>query len=125
MTTLIESSGLPADVYCAVCPTRKVLDHLASKWTLLIVDALSTGPLRYRALHRRIEGVSQKMLTQTLRLLEQDGLVNRTVFATKPPQVEYELTALGHSLSEPVNAIRNWAENHINEILEAQRSYHE
>lgn len=122
MTKVVNSSGLPADAYCAACPTRAALDRLASKWTILIVDALDDGPLRYRALHRRIDGVSQKMLTQTLRSLEEDGLVLRTVFPTKPPQVEYALTTLGRSLSGPIRAIREWAENHINEVLAARQA---
>jgi DNA-binding HxlR family transcriptional regulator len=117
---VVDQSGLKADAFCAVCPTRAVLDRLASKWTVLIVDALNQEPLRYGALHRRIEGVSQKMLTQTLRDLERDGLVLRTVYPTVPPQVEYRLTPLGRSLSEPVRAIRVWAEDHINQILRAR-----
>lgn len=120
MKKIIETNGLTANAYCSVCPARAVLDRLASKWTILIVDALSLGPMRYRALHRRIEGVSQKMLTQTLRSLEDDGLVLRTVFSAKSPQVEYALTPLGRTLSEPIGAIRDWAEHHINEVLAAR-----
>lgn len=118
---IVERSGLPADAFSAACPTRAALDRIASKWTVLIIDALSVEPLRYRALHRRIEGVSQKMLTQTLRELEGDGLVSRTVFPTVPPQVEYALTPLGRSLSGPIGAVREWAEQNINEVL-ASRS---
>ncbi|MFC9663451.1 winged helix-turn-helix transcriptional regulator [Nocardia sp. NPDC127606] len=119
MTTFVESSGLPADAYSAKCPTRQVLDHIAGKWTILVVDALLDGTQRYTDLSRRIEGVSQKMLTQTLRSLEADGFVTRTVYPTIPPRVEYELTALGRSLAEPITALRQWTETHINEIERA------
>ncbi|MCX5231299.1 helix-turn-helix domain-containing protein [Streptomyces sp. NPDC006553] len=120
METIVESSGLPADVYSAKCPTRQVLDHISGKWTILVVDALLEGTLRYTDLSRRIEGVSQKMLTQTLRSLEADGFVTRTVYPTIPPRVEYDLTELGHSLGEPITALRRWTETHINEIEQAR-----
>ncbi|WP_280183155.1 winged helix-turn-helix transcriptional regulator [Nocardia cyriacigeorgica] len=121
MQTIVESSGLPADVYSAKCPTRQVLDHIAGKWTVLVVDALLEGTMRYTDLSRRIEGVSQKMLTQTLRSLEGDGFITRTVYPTIPPRVEYDLTALGRSLAEPITALRQWTEDHINEIEQARR----
>lgn len=120
METIVESSGLPADVYSAKCPTRQVLDHISGKWTILAVDALLAGTLRYTDLSRRIEGVSQKMLTQTLRGLEADGFVTRTVYPTVPPRVEYDLTELGRSLAEPITALRQWTEAHINEIERAR-----
>ncbi|WP_327681176.1 winged helix-turn-helix transcriptional regulator [Kitasatospora sp. NBC_00458] len=120
MKTTVESSGLPADVYSAKCPTRQVLDHISGKWTVLVVDALLDGTLRYTELSRRIEGVSQKMLTQTLRGLEADGFVTRTVHPTVPPRVEYDLTELGRSLAEPITALRRWTETHINEIERAR-----
>ncbi|WP_418958581.1 winged helix-turn-helix transcriptional regulator [Streptomyces tritici] len=123
MATVVESSGLPADCYSADCPTRQVLDRIAGKWTVLIVDSLLQGTLRYTDLSRRIEGVSQKMLTQTLRSLEADGFVTRTVHPVVPPRVEYTLTPLGRSLAGPVAALRAWAEEHINEI-EAARTAH-
>ncbi|MFF2396522.1 winged helix-turn-helix transcriptional regulator [Nocardia sp. NPDC055165] len=120
MTTFVESSGLPADAYSAKCPTRQVLDHIAGKWTILVIDALLDGTQRYTDLSRRIEGVSQKMLTQTLRSLEADGFVTRTVYPTIPPRVDYALTALGRSLAEPITALRQWTETHINEIERAR-----
>ncbi|MFK8906401.1 winged helix-turn-helix transcriptional regulator [Streptomyces sp. YS-3] len=120
MKTTVEASGLPADVYSAKCPTRQVLDHISGKWTILVVDALVEGTLRYTDLMRRIEGVSQKMLTQTLRGLEADGFVTRTVHPTIPPRVEYALTELGRSLAEPITALRHWTETHINEIERAR-----
>ncbi|MGW4531354.1 winged helix-turn-helix transcriptional regulator [Nocardia sp. NPDC004340] len=119
--TVVESSGLPADVYSAKCPTRQVLDHIAGKWTVLVIDSLlDQGTLRYTELSRRIGGVSQKMLTQTLRSLEADGFLTRTVHPTIPPRVEYELTDLGRSLAEPIAALRVWTETHINEIERAR-----
>ncbi|WP_328923633.1 helix-turn-helix transcriptional regulator [Streptomyces sp. NBC_00190] len=120
MKTVVESSGLPADAYSAKCPTRQVLDHIAGKWTILVVDALLEGTMRYTDLNRRIEGVSQKMLTQSLRSLEADGFITRTVYPTIPPRVEYDLTTLGRSLAGPITALRQWAETHINEIERAR-----
>ena len=120
MTTLVESSGLPADAYSASCPTRQVLDHIANKWTVLIIDSLAGGTLRYGEIRDRINGVSQKMLTQTLRMLEADGFVQRTAYPTIPPRVEYELTDLGLRLREPITQIRRWAEENINEIERAR-----
>ncbi|MEU3014523.1 winged helix-turn-helix transcriptional regulator [Nocardia asteroides] len=120
MRTIHEATGLPADVYSARCPTREVLDHIAGKWTVLIVDALADGTLRYTDLRRRIDGISQKMLTQTLRGLERDGFVTRTVYPTVPPRVDYALTDLGHSLREPITALREWVEVNINRIERAR-----
>jgi DNA-binding HxlR family transcriptional regulator len=117
---IVESVGKPADVYAARCPSRLVLDHIANKWSLLIIDALADGTLRYTHLLRRIQGVSQKMLTQTLRLLEADGFIKRTIHASVPPRVDYELTQLGHSLREPIAAIREWTEENINHIERAR-----
>lgn len=85
MTTIVKSSGLPADAHCAKCPTRQVVDHIAGKWTILVVDALAAGTMRYTEIKRKVEGVSQKMLTQTLRSLEADGFLTRTVHPTIPP----------------------------------------
>ncbi|WP_052313859.1 winged helix-turn-helix transcriptional regulator [Nocardia thailandica] len=97
-----------------------VLDHIAGKWTVLIVDALADGTLRYTDLRARIEGISQKMLTQTLRALEHDGFVERTAYPTIPPRVEYTLTELGHSLREPIAALREWIEAHIDDVEAAR-----
>ncbi|WP_405182571.1 helix-turn-helix transcriptional regulator [Nocardia sp. NBC_01377] len=120
MKTKVDSSGLVADAYSAKCPTRHVLDRIASKWTILVVDSLLGGTMRYTDLSRRIEGVSQKMLTQTLRSLESDGFLTRTAHPTIPPRVEYDLTDLGRSLAEPISALRQWTETHINEIERAR-----
>jgi DNA-binding HxlR family transcriptional regulator len=108
--------------YDVTCPAREVLTLIASKWTILVVDALSEGTKRYSALYHEITGVSQKMLTQTLRDLERDGLVVRTVHDTKPPSVDYRLTELGRCLSEPITAVRAWADTHFTEIARARNT---
>jgi DNA-binding HxlR family transcriptional regulator len=108
--------------YDATCPAREVLELIASKWTVLVVDALSDGAQRYSALRREITGVSQKMLTQTLRELERDGIVARTVYDTKPPSVEYRLSQLGQTLTEPIAAIRTWADTHFAQVAGARRA---
>ena len=109
------------DVLDGDCPSRQVLDRIADKWTALVIHALSDGTLRYSELQRKVDGVSQKMLTQTLRSLERDGLVERKVYPVVPPMVEYRLTRLGRTLTEPLEAICRWAETHLPELLAARR----
>jgi DNA-binding HxlR family transcriptional regulator len=109
-----------ADVLDANCPSRQILDRIADKWTTLVIHVLDRGTQRYSDLQRRIGGVSQKMLTQTLRSLERDGLVERRVYPVVPPRVEYSLTPLGRSLVEPLDAISRWAEQHVPEMLRAR-----
>jgi DNA-binding HxlR family transcriptional regulator len=99
------------------CPSRLVLDRVAEKWTGLVVLALSDGTLRFGELRERIGGVAPKVLTQTLRNLERDGLVTRTVHAEVPPRVEYTLTPLGVSLREPLMAVQEWAEANVSRVL--------
>lgn len=112
------------DVLNPRCPSREVLDRVADKWTALVLKALAAeGTLRYGALQRRVGGVSQKMLTQTLRALERDGLVARHVYPEVPPRVEYALTRLGRSLTEPLSALCRWAESHMPEIASARRTF--
>ena len=111
------------NVYEADCPTRQVLDRIADKWTTLIFSLLEIRPKRFSELQRGIGGISQKMLTQTLRGLERDGLVLRTIYPEIPPHVEYALTPLGKTLCDPIAAIQRWAENHIEEVIAAQNSY--
>jgi DNA-binding HxlR family transcriptional regulator len=111
------------NVYEADCPTRKVLELIADKWTTLIFSLLEHGHKRFSELQRGIGGISQKMLTQTLRGLERDGLVRRTIFAEIPPHVEYALTPLGQTLCGPIAAIQHWAETHIEEVITAQANY--
>ncbi|MEV2278712.1 helix-turn-helix domain-containing protein [Nocardiopsis sp. NPDC049922] len=112
-----------ADAYLRDCASRNVLDLLSSKWVCLVVGALSGGPMRFGALRRRLDGITQKMLTRTLRDLERAGLVDRRVFPTTPPQVEYSLTPLGRNLGVLMGAIRSWAEEHMDEITEARERY--
>ncbi len=103
------------------CDSRKVLERIADKWTALIIHVLSSGTKRHNELRRQISGISQKMLTQTLRSLENDGIVMRKIYRVVPPMVEYSLTPLGRSLIEPLEAICRWAEKHLPE-LEAARA---
>lgn len=111
------------NVYASDCPTRRILDRIADKWTALVLGLLEERPKRFSELRREIGGISQKMLTQTLRELERDGLVERTVFAEVPPRVEYALTPLGATLTQPIAVVRRWAEEHMPEILNAQARY--
>ncbi|WP_436529800.1 winged helix-turn-helix transcriptional regulator [Actinoplanes sp. HUAS TT8] len=99
---------VPAHEYDA-CPATRAIHRLGEKWTLLVITMLGRGPHRFNELHRGIEGISQRILTRTLRLLEADGLVARTVRPTVPPQVEYRLTTTGESLLAPLNALAVWA----------------
>ena len=102
------------------CGSRRVLDRIADKWTALIIHVLSHGTQRSGELRRAISGISQKMLTQTLRSLEEDGLVERKVYPVIPPRVEYSLTPLGRTLTEPLAAICLWAEKHLGELEDAR-----
>ena len=120
------------DAFLAVCPSRKLLDRISDKWVALILTALGSGPdcqgeprpMRYSELSRLLAGVSQKMLTQTLRSLERDGLVSRTATATVPVTVVYELTDLGLSLQQMMRGLKSWAEQHMDEVL-AHRADHD
>src|SRR5438094_10369797 len=114
------SKSSPASVLDAQCPSRLVLDRIADKWTALIIQLLSKRTLRYAELHREIGGISQKMLTQTLRSLERDGLVERRVYPVVPPKVEYSLSKLGRTLFEPLRALCHWSEKHLAELLANQ-----
>ena len=98
-----------------------MLDRIADRWTALVIRALAEGTMRYGELQRRIRGVSQKMLTQTLRSLERDGLVTRRVHPVVPPMVEYALTPLGRTLIRPLEAVCDWAETHLPELLAARK----
>jgi DNA-binding HxlR family transcriptional regulator len=111
------------DAFNAQCPTRRVLDRIGDKWAVLVLILLKRETLRFNALRRRIEAISQKMLSQTLKSLERDGLVRREVFATVPVTVEYSLTDLGRTLAATVDTVRLWAEAHIDAVEEAQRRY--
>lgn len=114
---------LRGDVYAANCPTRQLLDRIADKWSALILLLLSQEDLRFNALKRRIEGVSQKMLSQTLRSLERDGLVSRAVEPTVPVTVTYAITPLGRGLIVAMRGMIDWAETCMIEVAAAQRTY--
>jgi len=114
------------NVMSAACPTRQVLGRVGEKWTMLVISALSEQEvLRFSELKRRVEGVSQKVLTQTLRGLERDGLIDRTAYPTVPVTVEYRLTPLGRSLASAVNVIKQWAYGNIEAIERARDHYDE
>lgn len=110
------------DLFDPACPTRQLLDRLGGKWTSMAITVLGDeypGEVRFAELKRRMPGISQKMLAQTLRSLERDSLVERRVEPTTPPRVHYRLTELGLSLTEPIAALRNWAEQHMAQIDDA------
>jgi DNA-binding HxlR family transcriptional regulator len=114
---------LIADPYDANCATRRILDRIGDRWTVLIIGALGDGDARFSELRRRIDGISQKMLTQTLRGLERDGLVSRTVYPEVPVRVEYSLTDAGRTLLKPLGALRDWAIEHLGDISTSQDVY--
>ena len=109
--------------YVGACPVRDVLDRVGDKWSVLIVLRLSHGDERFRSLLRSVDGISQRMLTQTLRGLERDGLVWRRVHNTRPPAVEYGLTNTGRSLIDPIAALAAWAVENESRIRAAQSAY--
>lgn len=112
------------DLYSDQCTCRGILELVASKWSALIIGKLEESPHRFGELRRAIPGITQKMLTQTLRRLEQDGLVHREVLVEmRPPQVSYSLTELGMTVTEPLEAIRIWTESHLRDV-EAAREAH-
>jgi len=110
-------------VYSAACPTREVLDRVADKWTSLIIGVLAERPHRYGQIARAAEGVSPRVLSRTLRELERDGLVLRTLITVAPPAVEYELTPLGRTLDQVIAPLRTWAERNVDHIYAARRTF--
>jgi DNA-binding HxlR family transcriptional regulator len=118
-----EEAAREYDAFLANCPARQLLDRISDKWVTLIITALADGPQRYSDLSRRIAGVSQKMLTQTLRSLERDGLLSRSVTPSVPVRVDYELTPLGQSLLPLIASIKGWAESHMPEVAAARSQY--
>lgn len=113
------------EVFCVECPGRKVLARLLGKWTGLVVRCLAFRTMRYSELRKSVGGISQKMLTQTLRELEADGLIDRKVYPVVPPKVEYSLTELGRTLVEPLTTLGQWAEAHAGDIEAANQRYAE
>ena len=108
------------DVFSAQCPSRGVLDHVTSRWAVLVLSALADEMHRFSALRRRIGGVSEKMLAQTLTTLEQDGFVERTAYPEVPPRVEYRLTPLGREVAERVGALKEWIEQNLPRVERAR-----
>ena len=111
------------DPKSCLCPIRDVIDRLSDRWSLLVIHELEGGTLRFTELKNRIGDVSQRMLAQTLRRLEQDGLVSREVFPTVPPRVEYTLTPLGHSLLVPLRSMIEWAVDNHDAVRAARAAY--
>lgn len=114
---------LAGDTFDSRCPSRQIADQVTTRWGTLIVAALITGPHRFSALHQRVGGISQKMLSQSLKALVRSGLVDRHVDPTTPPQVTYSLTELGTSLAEPLCALLTWFGAHTDALLAAQQRY--
>jgi DNA-binding HxlR family transcriptional regulator len=115
----------PTNVLSKHCPSQSVLEMVTGKWTVLVLYALRGKTRRYSELERVIDGISQKMLTQTLRDLERNGLVERTVYPVVPPHTEYRLTGLGAGLEGTVTALGTWAQDHLNAVLSARQEYDE
>lgn len=113
----------PGNPYTDRCPTRLILDRVGDKWAVLILGLLVNQPTRFNQLRRTIKGISQKMLSQTLKSLERDGLVKRRAIATVPVTVEYSITPLGRTLAQAVDPLRLWAERNVKDVLAAQRRY--
>ncbi|MFF4753258.1 winged helix-turn-helix transcriptional regulator [Streptomyces sp. NPDC002514] len=112
------------DPYARGCPSRDLLDQIGSKWAVLVIGELGRhGACRFTQLRQRLAGVSEKMLTQTLRILERDGLVRRTVYPEIPARVEYGLSPLGQTLREPLRALTEWSVQHTDEVLAAREEY--
>ncbi|MFF7448321.1 MULTISPECIES: winged helix-turn-helix transcriptional regulator [unclassified Streptomyces] len=119
---LREHGGV--NVFLRDCPTRAVLEVIASKWTMLVLVALEDGrPMRFTELRRRLDGVTQKVLTSTLRSLEREGLLDRTVYPTVPPRVEYRLTALGREMGGLIQNITDWSQANIATIRAAREEF--
>ncbi|WP_088181767.1 winged helix-turn-helix transcriptional regulator [Sphingobium sp. Z007] len=111
------------DAYNPDCPTRHILDRIGDKWAVLVLLTLKDGPVRFNDLRRRIGAISQKMLSQTLKSLERDGLVSRAAFPTVPVTVEYRLTPLAGGLIGILDQVTQWAEAHVGDIMAAQRAH--
>lgn len=128
-----KSAGIPAVTDCCPeafqwdvregCEVRQILDRIADKWSLLVIALLDDGSMRFTELKRTIDGVSQRMLTATLRHLERDGLVKRTVYPVVPPRVDYELTELGRTLHHTVQSLVDWTELHQGDIAAARARF--
>ncbi|MDX3530139.1 helix-turn-helix domain-containing protein [Streptomyces sp. ID05-39B] len=116
---------LPYDVFAKACPSRGTLEHVTGRWGTLTLGALHEGSLRFNELRRRVDGVSEKMLSQTLHALERDGLVHREAQSTNPPRVDYELTPLGHEVAERLLGLIHLVEGRMDEVLASRGRYDE
>ena len=125
MTKSFVTGSKTPSVYQASCPTRQVLDRVADKWTTLITGILAAGPHRYGQIARAADGISPRVLSRTLRELERDGLVHRDLLTVDPPAVRYTLTPLGHTLEQVISPLRDWAEEHVEQLNAAQRDFDE
>ncbi|MFJ3666645.1 winged helix-turn-helix transcriptional regulator [Streptomyces sp. NPDC090106] len=120
-----DLAGLAYSVFARACPSRGTLEHVTGRWGGLTLCALAEGSLRFNELRRRVDGVSEKMLSQTLHALERDGLVHREAQPTNPPRVDYELTALGRGVTERLVSLVDFVEGRMDEVLAARRVYDE
>ncbi|GGJ54048.1 winged helix-turn-helix transcriptional regulator [Streptomyces brasiliensis] len=114
---------LPYNVFAKTCPSRGTLEHVTGRWGALTLGALHEGPFRFNELRRRVDGVSEKMLSQTLHALERDGLVHREAQPTNPPRVDYELTPLGHEVAERLLSLIRFVEGSMDDVLAARQTY--
>ncbi|WP_371676481.1 winged helix-turn-helix transcriptional regulator [Streptomyces sp. NBC_01276] len=117
------TADLPFDVFARACPSRETLEHVTGRWGSLTVGALHDGPCRFNELRRRVEGVSEKMLSQTLHALERDGIVHREAQPTNPPRVDYELTPLGREVADRLLSLIHFLEGSMDEVLTSRQSY--
>jgi DNA-binding HxlR family transcriptional regulator len=122
-TDLPAANTLPANILNPDCPSRVIFQRIGDKWASLVIEVLGAGPVRFSELRKMVNVVTPKVLTQTLRTLERDGLITRTVHAQVPPRVDYALTELGGSLLQPLGMLRQWAESNVPSILEAREAY--
>ena len=113
------------DVTPSRCRVREILDRVGDKWSLFVVFSLRDGPQRFTALKRSVDGISQRMLTVTLRGLERDGIVTRTMYPVMPPRVDYELTKMGQALMDAVGSLMAWADAHLDDVDAARQAYDE
>lgn len=120
---MAHSATKRSDITLSNCGYSKVLDIISSKWAALVIYAMENGKIRYGEMLRRVEGISKKMLTQTVRKLERDGLVQRHITPTVPVNVEYSLTVLGESLLQPMKTLRQWGRDNYTQVVEARDKY--
>ncbi|AZP20670.1 winged helix-turn-helix transcriptional regulator [Streptomyces aquilus] len=120
-----RDQDLAFDVFAKACPSRGTLEHITGRWGALTLGALHEGSLRFNELRRRVDGVSEKMLSQTLHALERDGLVHREAQPTNPPRVDYELTPLGHEMATRLLGLIHFLEGRMDDVLDARRRYDE